>query len=589
MDNNKIAFITCVNDETMYSECLMYIRNLRIPNDYEIELVPIRDAKSITSAYNSAIKQTDAKYKVYLHQDTLIVNKNFIEDILEIFSKNNDIGMIGLTGAKNIPTNGIWWESKQCYGEVYESHTGTMQLLSFKKVEKCYEEVKAIDGFIMITQYDVPWREDIFDGWHFYDISQSIEFGLNGYKVIVPTQKKPWSLHDCGLLNTENGHEEYRQKFLQEYSTKIFPLVSILIPTYNRPEYFKLALDSVINQTYKNIEIIIGDDSTNNETEELVFNEYLNKYDNIKYYHNEKNIGQFDNDLKLMKLANGKYINFLMDDDLFKYNKIEKMMNYFINDFNEEISLVTSHRAVINENSKYGGIFGETDLIFNKDVVLTGEESANFLLQNNFNYIGEPTTVLFRKCKLTESFGILNGIRYGCNVDIASWLNLLSNGNMVFINECLSFFRRFEGQQSATDKMKVLGAIDYINEILTSRENGFLDDDDEYKLGINNCVKYCEMILHELKNKYKKGDCLIDYIKLEKKYKILEIKKNEITNIYEHINENTVSKKIEFVVYGNNNKKCIEYIKKLDIPNKYEISIKAIKEKRNKAIAYDRA
>ncbi|RUT63328.1 hypothetical protein C1149_16050 [Clostridium botulinum] len=68
----------------------------------------------------------------------------------------------------------------------------------------------------------------------------------------------------------------------------IFPLVSVLIPTYNRPEYFKEALESVINQTYRNIEIIIGDDSTNDETENLIKENYLNNYDNIKYYHNRK-------------------------------------------------------------------------------------------------------------------------------------------------------------------------------------------------------------------------------------------------------------------------------------------------------------
>ena len=49
-----------------------------------------------------------------------------------------------------------------------------------------------------------------------------------------------------------------------------YPLVSILIPTYNRPHYFQLALNSALAQTYPNIEIIIGDDSTDNKTQELV-------------------------------------------------------------------------------------------------------------------------------------------------------------------------------------------------------------------------------------------------------------------------------------------------------------------------------
>ncbi len=56
------------------------------------------------------------------------------------------------------------------------------------------------------------------------------------------------------------------------------PLVSILIPTYNRPHYFKIALESALAQTYSNIEIIIGDDSTNDETATLIREQYLPNY-----------------------------------------------------------------------------------------------------------------------------------------------------------------------------------------------------------------------------------------------------------------------------------------------------------------------
>ena len=59
---------------------------------------------------------------------------------------------------------------------------------------------------------------------------------------------------------------------------KNLPLVSILIPTYNRPHYFKIALESALAQTYSNIEIIVGDDSTNNETEKLIYRHYLHKH-----------------------------------------------------------------------------------------------------------------------------------------------------------------------------------------------------------------------------------------------------------------------------------------------------------------------
>lgn len=221
MNDKKICFITCVNNDRQYEECLLHINSLKILEGYEIECISIKEADNITSAYNTTMKSVDAKYKVYLHQDTYIINKNFICDILDIFNSNSEIGMIGVAGSKTIPTNAIWWESMHKYGKVYGSHTGNMHLLAFNNVEKDYEEVKAIDGLIMITQYDLPWREDIFDGWHFYDVSQSVEFALAGYKVVIPKQDDCWCIHDCGLFNAQNEYDKYRKKFLEVYSKDV--------------------------------------------------------------------------------------------------------------------------------------------------------------------------------------------------------------------------------------------------------------------------------------------------------------------------------------------------------------------------------
>lgn len=72
MDNKKITFITCVNDEITYEESIRFIDELNVPEGFEIEKIAIRGAKSIASAYNEAITKCDSKYKVYLHQDTLL-------------------------------------------------------------------------------------------------------------------------------------------------------------------------------------------------------------------------------------------------------------------------------------------------------------------------------------------------------------------------------------------------------------------------------------------------------------------------------------------------------------------------------------
>jgi mannose/fructose/N-acetylgalactosamine-specific phosphotransferase system component IIB len=161
MNNNKICFISCVNDDVQYNECLKYINNLYIPEGLEVEIKAVKEAVSICHGYNEAMRSCDAKYKVYLHQDTFIINKDFISDILKIFNGSEKVGMLGVCGAKTIPTNAVWWDSTHKYGKVYENHTGNMELLAFNEVYIDYENVKAIDGLIMVTQYDLPWRDSI--------------------------------------------------------------------------------------------------------------------------------------------------------------------------------------------------------------------------------------------------------------------------------------------------------------------------------------------------------------------------------------------------------------------------------------------
>lgn len=81
-DKQKIAFIICVNDETEYEECRYYIEGLNVPDQYSVDIISIREAPFMTAGYNCAMRDSDAKYKVYLHQDVFIKEKDFISHIL---------------------------------------------------------------------------------------------------------------------------------------------------------------------------------------------------------------------------------------------------------------------------------------------------------------------------------------------------------------------------------------------------------------------------------------------------------------------------------------------------------------------------
>ncbi|MBQ7453460.1 MAG: glycosyl transferase family 2, partial [Selenomonadaceae bacterium] len=80
LDDKKIAFITCVNSDWWYSECRLYLEHLTIPEGMTAEFIDVRDAQSMTAGYNRAMKNAEAKYKIYLPQDTFVVNKNLIAD-----------------------------------------------------------------------------------------------------------------------------------------------------------------------------------------------------------------------------------------------------------------------------------------------------------------------------------------------------------------------------------------------------------------------------------------------------------------------------------------------------------------------------
>lgn len=222
VDGNKICFIIASNDKIKLRECITYIKKLIVPKEYIIEMIIIREAPSMTKAYNTAMKSSTAKYKVYLHQDLFIIYKDFIKDFTDIFMNCPKLGMIGVAGTKHLQNHAIWCGEKKdinfcvkyvgnntpqsmCYSERYMSFDGL------------YQKVEAIDGMIMITQYDIPWREDIFDDWHFYDMSQSVEFSKAGYDIGVTKQKQTWCLHKYQESSDKIPYFRCRNKFIEEY------------------------------------------------------------------------------------------------------------------------------------------------------------------------------------------------------------------------------------------------------------------------------------------------------------------------------------------------------------------------------------
>ena len=225
LDAKKICFITCVNNEELYAEALLYLKHLHMPEGMQAEYVGVRGAASMAAGYNEGMRKSDAKYKVYLHQDTLVVNKDLAADLLRLFA-DASIGAVGVIGCRSLPRSGVWWDGLRTYGRVLhacepESVTDTV----CQQPSGEYIEVESVDGLLLITQYDLPWREDLFTGWHFYDTSQCREFARAGYRVVIPRQEDFWCIHCPKEKPLAPAYKQYQRIFLKEYGAELHPEV----------------------------------------------------------------------------------------------------------------------------------------------------------------------------------------------------------------------------------------------------------------------------------------------------------------------------------------------------------------------------
>lgn len=220
MDRNKFCFIICTNNSVLLEECIHYLQHLVVPQGYTIDLLTIRDAVSMTSGYQEAMEQSNAKYKIYLHQDVFILNKYFLTDLLSIFEADSGIGMVGMVGYETVAEDGIMWHRKRI-GAIYQKKE-TESYIDYHKYRYSissdgYTRVAVVDGLLIATAYDLPWNTQELRGFDFYDAFQSMEFLKRGYKIVVPTQRNPWCLHDDNQLSTLIHYDQYRQIFLHKY------------------------------------------------------------------------------------------------------------------------------------------------------------------------------------------------------------------------------------------------------------------------------------------------------------------------------------------------------------------------------------
>lgn len=156
-------------------------------------------------------------------------------------------------------------------------------------------------------------------------------------------------------------------------------LVSIIMPSWNTERFIAESIQSVINQTYTNWELLIVDDCSTDNTDEIVASFHDNR---IKYYHNEKNSGAALTRNKAMREAKGEWIAFLDSDDLWTPEKLEHQINFMKKN---GYSLSFTEYEKIDEESKPLNIY------------VSGPEKVTKRKMYNYDYIGQLTMMYSAK------------------------------------------------------------------------------------------------------------------------------------------------------------------------------------------------
>jgi len=217
------------------------------------------------------------------------------------------------------------------------------------------------------------------------------------------------------------------------------PKVSVIIPTYNRANYLRSAIQSVLNQTFKDLEIIVVDDASTDNTRQVV-HEIVD--DRIHYIAHKKNRGGARAKNTGIKNSEGEFIAFLDDDDLWIPTKLEKQLGLL--NMNPEISVVYTGAWDIDKDGKVGRPLENPSLRGNIYPIILKK-----------NYVVCDSGALVKK----ECFDVtgLFDENLPCNQDWDLWIRMAKHFQFDYINETLVLYRIHERRISSDPYRKLLG------------------------------------------------------------------------------------------------------------------------------------
>jgi glycosyltransferase involved in cell wall biosynthesis len=222
--------------------------------------------------------------------------------------------------------------------------------------------------------------------------------------------------------------------------------VSIIMPTHNRCDLLKNAIDSILNQTYKNYEIIIVDDASTDNTEEYINSLNLDK---LVYIKNKESKGASKSRSIGIRNATGQFIAFLDDDDEWLPTKLEEQVKKFSN--NDNLGLVYTGVKLV---------FKDQNLSYNTLPNLSGYVYKEMLMRN---HIGVTPAVMLRK-EVLEDVGLFDS-NYPAREEYDLWIRVSEKWKIDYIKEPLLIsYGRINLDRISSDVNNYKKAIDIMNQ-----------------------------------------------------------------------------------------------------------------------------
>ena len=234
------------------------------------------------------------------------------------------------------------------------------------------------------------------------------------------------------------------------------PLVSILIPNYNYGKYLRYCLASVEAQTYSNIEVIIQDNASTDDSYSII-KEFETRSVNgdISFFvsagRNKRNVGSDQNSTICANRSEGKYMMFLSSDDAIKPTFVERCVE--IMESNQRVSMVMVHRDEIDDDGK----IYETPPFYNKSFIVDGEAQAAVYMMAG---VAVPSQVMIRRESRTQT---MNYRYYQMQVAGDWYSNFLMScvGDIAYIKDALCEYRVHYGNETNESEEKLLGIFEH--------------------------------------------------------------------------------------------------------------------------------